>query len=422
MSLTATVLFDSPQGRLAPVLLDLMERCLSLAVVVGFATPEGLRALEAPLARNPSRLSALTLGACTYNGFSVLDQLISKGVPPDRLRIHLGHSRPFGKSSTHRYHPMLHSKIYYFDMGDGEACAVVGSHNLTGFALLGLNGEASVMLEGSASDPEFEKIRVHMAEAHRQASPYDPSMKDAFTWWAGEYMNGLWRKVNDDGLDADTEKTKTIIIVVAANPGISPKKGEKVYFELPDGFSISSLANEAHIFVFDRLPASPAAALSNLGSARQSLWCKVEGLEVDKGGKELDADWEVFDRPTPRIRRAGSPFRPTPAQGMQQVRVSVSGPVRKAYEYIFKAVREAWRPLYVADRSVGATDSEAALFAAPEGGPSEIGAWQLVQGLEPVERSPGGRYLEALKQSSPESGSYVMVAQQRREMKTSEDH
>ena len=42
---------------------------------------------------------------------------------------------------------MLHSKVYLLDMGDDNACAFVGSHNLTGFSLLGLNGEAGILIE-----------------------------------------------------------------------------------------------------------------------------------------------------------------------------------------------------------------------------------------------------------------------------------
>ena len=35
------------------------------------------------------------------------------------------------------------------DMGDGTSAAFVGSHNLTGFALLGLNGEAASFWKGT---------------------------------------------------------------------------------------------------------------------------------------------------------------------------------------------------------------------------------------------------------------------------------
>ena len=46
---------------------------------------------------------------------------------------------------------MLHSKVYLFEMPEEKSTAFVGSHNITGFALGGLNGEAGVLLEGPAS-------------------------------------------------------------------------------------------------------------------------------------------------------------------------------------------------------------------------------------------------------------------------------
>ena len=39
---------------------------------------------------------------------------------------------------------MLHSKIYYMELPDSKACAFIGSHNVTSFALTGLNGEAGI--------------------------------------------------------------------------------------------------------------------------------------------------------------------------------------------------------------------------------------------------------------------------------------
>jgi len=67
-------------------------------------------------------------------------------------------------------------------MGDGQAAAFVGSHNLTSFALNGKNGEAAVLLEGPADAPQLAALRRHVDEAVRQAVPYDPGMKEAYAW------------------------------------------------------------------------------------------------------------------------------------------------------------------------------------------------------------------------------------------------
>ena len=72
---------------------------------------------------------------------------------------------------------MLHSKAYLLEMADNSAVAFVGSHNLTGFALLGLNGEAGVLLEGDAMEAPFVDLRQHVAASVAQWAPYDPSRR-----------------------------------------------------------------------------------------------------------------------------------------------------------------------------------------------------------------------------------------------------
>jgi hypothetical protein len=60
---------------------------------------------------------------------------------PRQFRGFLDRSYLFYKN-----HLVRHSKVNLMDMGGGAATAFVGSDNLTGFALLGLNGEAGVHL------------------------------------------------------------------------------------------------------------------------------------------------------------------------------------------------------------------------------------------------------------------------------------
>jgi hypothetical protein len=145
---------------------------------------------------------------------------------------------------------MLHSKVYLMDMGDGTAVAFVGSHNLTGFALLGLNGEAGILLEGDAAAPEFVELRQHVAEAFAQAVPYDPAMKEAYAWWTTQFVEGLRAKTIDTPRDA--EGKHTIVIIAAQASGTLPQKGDIVYFEIPEalGQRIQSLRAEVHIYLF----------------------------------------------------------------------------------------------------------------------------------------------------------------------------
>ncbi|MCB1127906.1 MAG: hypothetical protein KDM81_15535, partial [Verrucomicrobiae bacterium] len=142
--MTSTILFNLPQQEIASRISDRIARAMSVSIVTGFATPGGLAALSGPITARPQKLQTLVVGAATYPGFAVLDELLAAGVPSGRLRVHLGHTGPTGGKNNPfaRYHPMLHSKVYYMELPDATACAFIGSHNATAFALTGLNGEA----------------------------------------------------------------------------------------------------------------------------------------------------------------------------------------------------------------------------------------------------------------------------------------
>lgn len=77
------------------------------------------------------------------------------------------------------------------ELPGSKAAAFVGSHNMTAFALGGLNGEASVMLEGPINAPEFATVRAHIQEACRQAVQFSSTLKEAFAWWSREFFDGL---------------------------------------------------------------------------------------------------------------------------------------------------------------------------------------------------------------------------------------
>jgi hypothetical protein len=165
-SLTSTILFDMPQSEIASLIVDRMGKAIGTSVVTGFATQGGLAAIADPIKARPTMLKALVVGSATYSGFQALDDLLAAGVQKNRLYVHLGHTSGTGGPNTFvRYHPMLHSKVYFMELANSNACAFIGSHNITGFALTGLNGEAATMLEGPSNSPEFDKIRAHIITA-----------------------------------------------------------------------------------------------------------------------------------------------------------------------------------------------------------------------------------------------------------------
>lgn len=412
MTVNVQVLFDRPQREIASLIRDKLAKCESAALIAGFVTVEGIKAIGAPLKRSPGKLDAFVVGAGTYKAYEVFDQLIAAGVDPAKLFVHLGHSRATtgrkAKNRFFRYHPMLHSKIYFFEMPDEQAAAFIGSHNLTGFALLGLNGEASVLLEGPASAPEFLTIREHIDASKGQATAYSPGMKDAYSWWTAEFLDALRAKANDFPRDGETRST---IVVIASRVGSMPKNDDTVYFEIPAALGkIQSLLAEVHLYVFDTFPPSPTVALTLLDRAKGAYRCETTGLEVEGGGVELRADWFIDDRALPELKDTPGQLRPTPSTGMQQVRVKIAGGLSKSFEYLFQSATAKWEPIFNTSNRLVTSEEDRSLLS------SDAGEWYLVSGLKPQE-SDGrdDKQKWALLEASPESGNFILISTRRRE-------
>lgn len=339
MSLISTVLFNRPQKEIASLIVNRIAGSSTTSIVTGFATPGGLAAIVAPIRTKPQRLKTLVVGAATYPSFDAFDDLVAAGVPIDRLRIHLGHTAESGgrKNPFARYHPMLHSKVYYMELPGSKACAFIGSHNLTSFALTGLNGEAAIMVEGPANSAEFYKIRDHIDTARNQAVQYSPDLKEAYAWWMREFVEGLKVELQ---LPIDWAATRTILVFASAAPGDRPKAGDQLYFEIPEGIEqIQSFRTEAHLFLFDSLPADPWAALQNAPSAAAHYTCKILGAENRQGNREVVANWRIDGSRPVLLRVPSGRYRPTTPAGKQQVRAEVDRSSVVPFDYQFE--REA---------------------------------------------------------------------------------
>lgn len=415
MSLDVRILFDAPQRELAPTLRDLYRRCTSASMITGFMTVEGAHALREVLAAEPAKLQSLVVGAGTWRAFDAFDSLLGAGVPNTCLRVHLGHSRPTGASAKfgfYRYHPMLHSKVYYFELPDNRCAAVVGSHNLTGFALHGLNGEAATLIEGPVNDEVFIDIRTHLAAANVDAVEYDPAQREAYAWWAAQFMEGLAAKFND--IPRDGEYQRTIIILAEAERGL-PSRGDTIYFELPAVLGkVQSLRAEIHLYVFDSLPGDPTTALAQLSSARQTYWCKTVGIEDDQGGREFQADWHITDSVHPILRRTVRPFRPQPNDDMQQVRVKVVNRLFGAFDYLFDAGRRDYEPQFDTSSIIQVAPTVREELNGLELIPPEDQPWFKVVGFAAKARDEDAAYNEAMGALSPQSGRYVLMSALRR--------
>jgi hypothetical protein len=416
MSLKSTVLFGLPQSEIASLIKDRITLSSEVSIVTGFATPGGLAAISGPLKAQPLKLKTLVVGAATYPGFEALDNLLAVGVPLDRLHVHLGHTTGTGgrKNPFARYHPMLHSKVYYMVSSDGNACAFIGSHNVTAFALTGLNGEAAVLLEGPIASPEFDKVRQHIDIARSQSVPYAPAMKEAYAWWTREFVDGMRAEVQ---IPQDWMTVRTILLFANASATDRPKIGENLYFEIPAGIEqIESLKTETHLFLFGTLPTTPSQALELAMSSDARYVCITLGAENKQGNREVEAQWRIDGSRRPVLTRVPSAtYRPSTSRGMQQVRAEIKQPSVLSLEYLFERETVAWDPQLSSDETLHVPDGmgEDATTAEALHVDSKR-SWKLVRGLLPRRGSALERDATALKLATPESGSFVLVSLRRR--------
>jgi hypothetical protein len=423
MPLSAQVIFDTPQQEVASELRRLFRRCRSVSIVTGFATVAGVETLLADLHAHPDRLQTLVVGAATLQAFDAIDTLLTAGVAADRLFVHLGHVRPKGgdPGKIWGYHPMMHSKVYLFEMDDGTSAALVGSHNLTKFALQGLNAEAATLLTGPTKDPEMRKVCEHVRQCRDQAVPYDPALKAGFAQWASDYFRGLW--VESYSAPTDVDRHQTVVMLLARPAGRLPKGGETIYFELPLALQqrIKNTNTEAHVILLPTPPASAQAALRAVGSAVAALRCRVVGLDDSARVREVETDWHIPDRRAPVVTPAPRPFRPASSSGMQQVWAEVEETLRHEYEYLFESDRVAWIPVYDTTRPLrpqgGNADSPPTLEQRPRRRSREDDPeWYPVTALRRFEPEEPEELQKALLDASPASESFVLFSVRRRRL------
>ena len=119
MSINVQFIYDTPHKEIASILNGLYQTCTSASLIAGFMTVEGIETLADQIGNEPSKLATVLIGAGTWRAFDAFDRLLNLGVPSDRLRVHLGHTRLTTSKAKYvflRYHPMLHSKIYLFEI------------------------------------------------------------------------------------------------------------------------------------------------------------------------------------------------------------------------------------------------------------------------------------------------------------------
>lgn len=408
---TVELLFAIPRTELFTRITALIGRAQTFSAVVGFLTEEGVALIEDALAPRPSVLKGLVVGATTLKACDGLDRLRSAGVPPDRLQIHLGHSRST-KGGFVKYHPMMHSKVYLFE-GDDRSTAIVGSHNMTGFAIGGQNTEASVLVEADREDPLIQEVRDHITAVQSESIPYDPSMRLAYAWWFRQLLVGMERKILYRDGEEDIEYQRNVVAIGVRVEERLPVPGEVVYFEVPAAFrALNALGVPVHFYLLSQRPNTVEEALKMLPSCEIAFRGNVVGTN-EGVVREGEAQWQIRDLRNPLLESTTGRVSPTTAPGEVQAFVEITSVLIARYDYVFDA-HKTWLPVYDESQkgTIIAAEDVRNRLERLELIPSEHLPWHRVIGLKPD--LPEDKIGDSKREVSPESGRFVLLSMGRR--------
>lgn len=420
MPVSVDVLFGRPQSEIASHLRAALSTSLGTSIVTGFATEDGLREILDPIRANPTRLDAMVVGAGTFRAYAAFEALLANGVSGDRLFVHLGFTKPRpGQNKFVKYHPMLHSKVYYTEQPGGMATAFIGSHNATRFALAGKNGEASVRIEGHRAEPPFRAIRAHIREARAQSVRYTPGMQEAFAWWTHEWLDGLRIEVKNEYAQGGGVLPRTLLIYAQEPQPGAFRPGDALYLEIPEDIRLDSTKTPVHLFLFKTLPATPQAAIARAPAEARRIKCRCPNLS-DGAMAVAACQWRIADNRRPVLLPVPNHRHPAaPPPTMQQLVIPYDSTDIDDYHYLFEDDRTEWYPEY-AGRDEPARGADLPPIGKADDGDEEpvdsreiapIGdGWQLVRGLRATSPSMKTKERMALELMRPESGSFVMVA------------
>jgi hypothetical protein len=99
---------------------------------------------------------------------------------------------------------------------------------------------------------------------------------------------------------------------------------------------------------------------------------------------------------------------------MQQVRVKVWNKVFDRFEYLFESKKAIWEPVFDKEAAIRPQLSDGELLRLLKLVPPEDSDWFPVCGLSSAEPTGNDAYQKALRESAPESGSFILFSLRRR--------
>jgi hypothetical protein len=377
-----------------------MTGCKEVSIAVGFVTESGMKSIVSLLGPEPHRLRTLVVGLPTTKALVALDTLVENGVSLDNLWIHLGknkprHSNKHGAYNYHRFHPMMHSKAFYLDMGGGKVVAIVGSHNLTKFALAGDNCELAIRVEGTSGDPVIAGINEHIMACKAESVRYEPDQKWLYGIHSVRSLEGMAHQATIELMEVD-EGRPTLVVLVASVGAGSPRLGDVVYFDLPQDLPVNTIGMEVHLYLLSDVPVSSKMALRRAPGCELVWRCETVSTGIDARTAEGSADWHVPDPAVSRLERTPTPFRPTTSSERRQVFVRLVGEIHSRYEYVFQGRDQLHLDLEEETKNTG--------------------EWRLVLGVHGGRKQLAPAIAKAFHETSPDSRNFVLYASRRRKL------
>ncbi|MDQ3816083.1 MAG: hypothetical protein M3362_00135 [Acidobacteriota bacterium] len=158
---------DPRERALIPLSTVLAHGTDQLAIACAFLTAGGAESVKpyASLLTNDDSFIVVSAAPPTdMKALATLDKLA-----PGRVYIHLGALTPYEKKVGRG---LMHSKVFYARNG-GNCKAWIGSHNLTASAMLSVNCEAAITVEGPSEDGCFQDILAHLITCRDEAVPFN---------------------------------------------------------------------------------------------------------------------------------------------------------------------------------------------------------------------------------------------------------
>lgn len=309
--------FNRSRGDLRSELTNALKECTSFKVVTGFVTEAGM----SDFGYRPDiikKLDLLVFGHANEKALQSMSGLyddLEKTGKHDIIKIHLGYGHSVAEKDRLKqiYRPMMHSKVFLFHYSDGRFRAFVGSQNISGYSLRGLNSEAIVEIDGQIIEKIYEDLLSEIASIDEEAKTFRKEFLDIYEKLHTNMIKGMLPEEN-------VEKRQYFSVLYAfidIDDKDKIKLGETLYFEAPD-YTARHTKIETYADVWI-IPIDTEAGV-HTSSKSEMLFFRARQTGANDTTGEVasyeNVNWVIHDYENPVIKRHDGPS-PKSGAGLQ---------------------------------------------------------------------------------------------------------